>query len=46
MPQLNEALVDTTIGTIFCQLLGEDMTTLLDHNDDGVVAYNNLAQLS
>jgi len=46
MPQLNEALVDTTIGTIFCQLLGEDMTTLLDQNDDGSVAYNNIVHLS
>lgn len=45
MPQLNEALVDTTIGTIFCQLWGEDMTTLLDHNDDGLVVYNNIAQI-
>lgn len=46
MPQLNEALVDTTISTIFFQLLVEDMITLLDQNDDGLVAYNNIAQLS
>ena len=45
MPQLNEALVDTTIGTIFCQLLAEDMSTLLDQNDDSLVVYNNIAQL-
>ena len=45
MPQLNEAFVDTTIGTIFCQLLAEDMSTLLDQNDDSLVVYNNIAQL-
>lgn len=45
MPQLNEALVDTTISTIFCQLLGDDMTAVLDQNDDGLLVYSNIAQL-
>ncbi len=45
MPQLNEAIVDMTIGTIFLQILLEDATTLLDYNDDALVVYNNIAQL-
>jgi hypothetical protein len=45
MPQLNEALVDTTIGTIFCQLWSEDAATILDQNDDSLVIYHNIAQL-
>nr|YP_009118063.1 ATP synthase F0 subunit 8 [Paracercomonas marina]AJF22850.1 ATP synthase F0 subunit 8 [Paracercomonas marina] len=45
MPQLNEALVDTIIGTIFFQYLCEDMMTLVDLNDDALIVYNNLVQL-
>ena len=45
MPQLNEALVDTVVGAIVCQLLLEDITTLLDQNDDALIVYHSIAQL-
>jgi|GEM_PF-4908129 len=45
MPQLNEALVDTTIGTIFFQIFGEDVTTVLEYSDDGILAYARIAQV-
>lgn len=45
MPQLNEALVDTIFGTIFCQAFGEDIMNLLDQNDDSLIVYNTVSQL-
>jgi len=46
MPQLNEAVVDTIFGTLFCQFFIEDISGMLDQNDDSLLVYNNATQLS
>ena len=45
MPQLNEALLDVALGSIFMSLFFFDIGTLLDQHDDAAVAYAQLAQL-